>query len=163
MALCGCKSDNPKKKSPRTSTGKESTILRFFYVINPDGTDRCMQVPIYRSRPMMYWIDKNPFLHEGFITEATLVEEMGTIAIMVKFDSSGSLLMENVSLMNKGRNIAIYGEFGEARWLSAPMLTGRVSDGVFVFTPDASKEEAERIVRGLNNNPSAIKKKKKKK
>jgi hypothetical protein len=26
-----------------------------------------------------------------------------------------------------------------------------LADGVFVFTPDASREEAERIVRGLNN------------
>ena len=158
MALCGCKSDDAKKKKPSSN---KTAILRFFYVINPDGTERCMQVPIVRSRPMMYWIDKNPFLHEGFITEASLIEEMGTVAIMVKFDSSGALLMENVSLINKGRSIAIYSEFGEARWLSAPILNGRISD-TFVFTPDASKEEAQRIVDGLNNNPSAIKKKKKK-
>ena len=36
-------------------------------------------------------------------------------------------------------------------WLAAPMTNKRISDGVLVFTPDASREEADRIVLGLNN------------
>ena len=39
----------------------------------------------------------------------------------------------------------------EARWLAAPRISQRIKDGVLVFTPDATREEAERIVRGLNN------------
>ena len=39
----------------------------------------------------------------------------------------------------------------ETRWLAAPLITKRISDGVFIFTPDASKEETERIVNGLKN------------
>jgi hypothetical protein len=31
------------------------------------------------------------------------------------------------------------------------MTNKRISDGVLVFTPDASREEADRIVLGLNN------------
>ena len=45
----------------------------------------------------------------------------------------------------------IFSEFGQARWLAAPMINKRISDGNYVFTPDATREEAERIVRGVNN------------
>ena len=33
----------------------------------------------------------------------------------------------------------------------APAVSKRISDGLFVFTPDASREEADEIVMGLNN------------
>ena len=36
MALCGCKSDDAKKKKPSSN---KTAILRFFYVINPDGRE----------------------------------------------------------------------------------------------------------------------------
>jgi hypothetical protein len=36
------------------------------------------------------------------------------------------------------------------RWLAAPRITGRIADGRLEFTPDATRDEAERIVHGLN-------------
>jgi hypothetical protein len=36
-------------------------------------------------------------------------------------------------------------------WLSAVLIRDRISNGVFRFMPDASHEEAARIVRGLKN------------
>ena len=59
----------------------------------------------------------------------------------------------------KGQHIAVFSQFGDARWLAAPQITQQISDGVFVFTPDATMEESERIVRGLNNIAKEIKKK----
>ena len=50
-------------------------------------------------------------------------------------------------------------QFGEMRWLAAPMITRQIQDGIFVFTPDASREEAERIVRGVNNVVAKLNKK----
>ena len=51
--------------------------------------------------------------------------------------------------------IAIFSQFGEEmkdyRWLAAPVINRRISDGVLVFTPDATREEAEEIALGLNN------------
>ena len=32
-----------------------------------------------------------------------------------------------------------------------PRIATRITDGVLAFTPDATRAEAERIVRGLNN------------
>jgi hypothetical protein len=46
----------------------------------------------------------------------------------------------------------------ENRFLGAPLITKRITDGVFVFTPDATREEAERIVAGLNNVIAKLKK-----
>ena len=39
----------------------------------------------------------------------------------------------------------------EGRWLAAPRINKRIADGVLVFTPDATREEAEQIALGLNN------------
>jgi hypothetical protein len=36
------------------------------------------------------------------------------------------------------------------RWVAAPTMTERIADGRLVFAPDATREEAERIVHGLN-------------
>ena len=47
--------------------------------------------------------------------------------------------------------IGIWARYTEARWLAAPMITRRITNGLFVFTPDCSREEAERIVLGLNH------------
>lgn len=39
----------------------------------------------------------------------------------------------------------------KSAWLSAVLVRSRISNGVFRFIPDASHEEAARIVRGLKN------------
>ena len=45
----------------------------------------------------------------------------------------------------------------ESGWLAAVKIRARISNGVFRFTPDASRDEGVRIVRGLRN---VLKKKK---
>jgi hypothetical protein len=46
-------------------------------------------------------------------------------------------------------------------WLGAVMIRSRIGTGSFRFTPDASRKEAERIVRGLNNLIAEVAKKNK--
>jgi len=43
------------------------------------------------------------------------------------------------------------GTHRESAWLAAVLIRNRISNGVFAFTPDASREEGLRIVRGLRN------------
>ena len=76
---------------------------------------------------------------------------MGGYSISVQFDKEGTWLLEQYTTGNKGKRVAIAAEFGEMRWLGAPVMTQRIGNGLFVFAPDASREEAERIVGGLNN------------
>jgi hypothetical protein len=39
----------------------------------------------------------------------------------------------------------------ESAWLTAVLIRDRISSGLFRFTPDATREECNRIVRGLRN------------
>lgn len=168
LVVSGCahnksasKTSAEKPPKPKKSLFKEATQISFHCEMNPDGTDRCVQAQIYRANPMTITVDRSPALHEGFIERADLIEFMGTYAIRIKFDSTGTLLLDNITNSHRGRHLAIFCHFTDARWIAAPLITHRISDGVFVFTPDASREEAERIVRGLNNVAKAIQPKKK--
>ena len=72
----------------------------------------------------------------------------------IQFDHQGTLLLEQYSTLNRGRKFAIFTQFGdklkESRWLAAPIISRRITDGLLMFTPDATREEAEQIARGLN-------------
>ena len=142
LALTGCQTTGRKK---------EASTLRLHVEVNPDGTDRSAPVPIGRggsSFPIN--VEREPFLKEGNITQAWVVDALGGYQILVQYDRKGTLLLEQYSTAYKGKRVAIFSQFGEARWLAAPIMTSRITDGTFVFTPDATREEAERIVRGLN-------------
>jgi hypothetical protein len=138
----GCKSFGKKK---------EVTTLRFHLEVTPDGTDKNGPVPINRTDPIYVNVENQPFLSEGSITKASVIDVMGGFAIFIQFDRQGTWLLEQYSVANKGRRVAIMSQFGEVRWLAAPIMTKRINDGTFVFTPDATRAEADRIVRGLNN------------
>jgi hypothetical protein len=142
LCAAGCKSLGKKK---------EASTLRLHLEVTPDGTDKNGPVPIYRDNPVYVNVEKEPFLNEGRITKAAVVDVMGGFAIFVQFDRRGAWLLEQYSTANKGRRVAIMSQFGEVRWLAAPVMTKRITDGTLVFTPDATREESERIVRGLNN------------
>ena len=131
---------------------KEMTLLRFHVETNPDGSERTHIVPVYRANPSMISIGKVPALDEGSIAQAALVDSPGGgFVISIQFTHHGRLLLDNLSNAYRGQRLAIMANFGETRWLAAPQLTRRISDGVFTFTPDATREESERIVRGLMN------------
>jgi len=133
---------------------REISTLRLHLEVNPDGTDRNKPVPVYRASPVMINVENTPFLHEANISMAQVVEATGGFAIQVQFNSYGGKLLEQYSTAWKGKRIAIFSQFGDtaaqSRWLAAPLITRKITDGLLVFTPDATREEAERIVSGLN-------------
>jgi 5-enolpyruvylshikimate-3-phosphate synthase len=102
---------------------------------------------------MTFYIDRSPFLHEGYVKRAAVVTNLNSYGIEIEFDHQGALVLDSVSTSYKSRHIAIFSDFSPAqkRWLAAPLVNNRITNGVLNFTPDASREEAERIVRGLNN------------
>lgn len=157
LLLGGCRTTDtdvahqPGKDRPAKTGRKEASTLRFHYVINPDGTPRCIPITVYRNHPMTFHIDRSPFLWEANIVKASVITNLGTYALRVEFDRSGAMALESVTTAQRSRHIAIYSDFGESRWLAAPLITQPATNGVFEFTPDASLEETQRIVRGLNN------------
>jgi hypothetical protein len=77
----------------------------------------------------------------------------------LKLDKRGTWLLEQATGMNPGKHLVIFSQFGEApdyklntgRWLAAPKIERRIADGTISFTPDATREESDAIVKGLNN------------
>jgi hypothetical protein len=47
------------------------------------------------------------------------------------------------------------------RWLGAPFIGSSITRGVLIFTPNATRAEAEQVVEGLNNVAKKFKKKNK--
>jgi preprotein translocase subunit SecD len=142
-------------QTAETARKKELSTLRLHLEVNSDGTDRNSPVPVYRANPVLINVEKTPFVDESNVTEAKLTDTLGGFAIQIQFDRRGTWLLEEYSTAHKGKRFAIYSQFGntatEARWLAAPRIPQRIANGLLVFTPDATREEAERMVRGLNN------------
>ncbi len=148
VLAAGCKSDKPAGK-PKYGR-KDHSSLRLFLEVNPDGSDRTETVLIGRERPFPMHVEKQPFLTEVNIEKAAVVEALGGFSIAVQFDKEGGWLLEQYTTGHKGKHMAIAAEFGQMRWVAAPRMTERIADGRLVFAPDATREEAERIVHGLN-------------
>ena len=148
--LVGCRS-HPEEKA--------MSALRLHLEVNRDATSRSAPVPIYRTSPMMVNVETAPFVTEGLVKSARVIDTVGGFSIRLEFERRGAWLLEQYTASNRGKRIAIYGEFFDppgsktnvTRWLAAPVITQRISDGVITFTPDASRDESLLFVLGLNN------------
>ena len=151
LSLAGCKTSEERKLA------KEGTYIGLHLEVNRDGLPYNAPVSVYRQNPVLINIEKEPFLDLGYLikTEVVDVDEHGGFAIKLIFDEQGKYRLRNVSTSFKGRRMVIMANWEERRWLAAPRINKEITDGVLVFTPDATREEADRIVRGANN---AIKK-----
>jgi hypothetical protein len=123
-----------------------------------DLKERTLPAVVGRSNPSEYWIEKLPILNEIHLDRAVFHEELGGFAVELQFDSMGTKLLESHSSAAAGRHLVVATEIdGETRWLAAPLMRKRLGDGRLVFSPDASREETERMVKDLN---AAVKKRK---
>lgn len=145
VCLTGCATKEERKRK------KEISSFRVHLESEPGSVDRASAITVYRSAPMLLGIDREPILDESHVRSAAVVEQAVGFAVEVQLDRRGSWILERATVTHKGRHLAVFSHFGPARWLAAPEITGRNSSGRLVFTPDATREEAERFVRGLNN------------
>jgi preprotein translocase subunit SecD len=149
VAFCGCQTTAQKKPDKLLST------LRLHLETSRDASTASEPVPVYREKPVWVNVEKMPSLTEGSVSAASVIDAVGGYALRIEFDHRGATFLETCSTANRGRRIAIFCQFGQDlktfRWLAAPVISHRISDGVLVFTPDATREEAEEIALGLNN------------
>lgn len=143
-------------RSPESRREKQLATFRVHLEVNPDGNGLSEPVPIYRANPTAVNVDRGPVLTEGNVAEAGVsLDTLGGFALQVQLNPRGTLLLEQYTAMNPGKRLAIFAEFGEKleehRWLAAPIIARRISNGLLTFTPDATRDEAEQIARGLNN------------
>ena len=96
------------------------------------------------------------------MTSASLVETPGGFAVNIQFNQTGTWTLEQFTGSNPGKHLVIFGQWSDklvdGRWLAAPVISHRIADGLLSFTPDASREEIEQFVTGLNNVAKKIRK-----
>ncbi len=147
-AVCGCQSD-------KDSQAKHLGTLRFYVENSGQLPGSGETVSVIRSNPVLVTINTEPALTEANIVRASLLDSPVGYAVEVKFDELGTYSLEQYTSAYQGKHFVIFGQWSESvtngRWLAAPIITRRITGGVFAFTPDASHEEASQLVTGLNN------------
>jgi preprotein translocase subunit SecD len=153
--LGGCQTDSQKASHKKD---KQVAALRIHIEVNADNAgdlSTAQTISVLRSTPVAVTIEQDPVLTEVNVLAAKVVELPGGFAVEVKFDETATWTLEQYSAANPGKHFAIFGQWGEkvadGRWLAAPLINHRIGDGVLAFTPDASREEADQLVLGLNN------------
>lgn len=146
VLFVGCASTGSDGDKP----SEKYSTLRLYGAVKPDRTGRHQTIPIYRRTPIMLTVASQPFLDEGYVMEASVIETVGGFSLRVQYDKRGTGLLENATHRMRNQHIAIHSAFPESRWLAAPVVDTPISNGLLVFTPDATREEAERIASGLN-------------
>jgi len=134
----------------RSERDQEIATIRLHFEANPAMVRRSMEATVLRAHPVTITVAEEPLVHEGYLDAAEIVTTGGTHQLRLTFDDSGRRLLETETAIHRGKRVAVIAQFPEARWLGAPVITGTIRDGVFVFTPDASLEECRRLVDGLN-------------
>jgi preprotein translocase subunit SecD len=164
LPLCGCQTDRQEE---------QTAALRVHIEAAPEGTamGTTQTVSVLRADPVLVTIAKEPILTEANIVAAKVINTPDAPAIEIQFDENGTWILEQYSASNPGRHFVIFGEWGEnpsnhrwlrafsakknekplnSRWLAAPLITRRISNGILSFTPDMSRAEADQLMLGLN-------------
>jgi preprotein translocase subunit SecD len=151
VLLSGCETESSKRKHPLSS-------LRVHQEIRPNSAGTSEEVSVFREHPVRIVVDKTPFVTEANVKQAKVMDAVGGFVLSIEFDKKGTWLLEQFSSATRGKHILIYCQFvnpneskiNKGRWLAAPRIKGTISDGLLVFTPDATREEAQQIAAGLN-------------
>jgi len=147
--LTGCQTAESKQK-------KQLATVRIHLESGVEMPGLTELVSVSRASPMVVNVQKSAFLNESTIAAASLVEDHGGFSLKLEFNNFGRTILEQYSGTYQGQRFAIRSQFGVEpnavdRWIGAPRIARRISDGVLVFTPDTDRAEAEQIVIGLNN------------
>ena len=137
-----------------TTKKPQPAALRVHIESSPDPAGTTQQITVLRSDPVLVTIKREPILSEANMVSAKIIEAEGGFAFEIKFDENGTWVLEQYTAANPGRHLVIFGQWGEklneGRWLAAPLISRRISNGTLAFTPDCSREEANLLIPGVN-------------
>ena len=129
--------------------------LRVHVEASSNPTSISETVSVLRADPVLVTIAKDPILTEANLIAAKILDAPGGFAVELRFDETGSWILEQATAANPGRHLVIFGQWGDklsqGRWLAAPLITHRIANGMLAFTPDMSRSEADQMVIGLSN------------
>ena len=159
---CATKSDD-KSDDTEKHDKKEATVIELHIEGDAEDVNDTIAVPVGRDNPIAVEVEKDPFMDAQYLENAQVMDEAdGLFSIRLKFDWQGTSLLNAETARNPGRRVAVYCEFGKGKekhfYIASPKITRPISNGIFTFSPAVTHEEAERIVRGLNNVAKQVKK-----
>ena len=124
--------------------------LRLHLESHQDVSERLITVTLGRAAPFSFSVERGQFLKDDQIVAAALAEGEGLYSIKIKLDRQGETILNQLSSANSGKRIAVWADFGEVRWIGSVLIEKRMTKGELTFTPDTTREEAEKIVDGVN-------------
>jgi hypothetical protein len=137
------------KKSP-----EKVAVIRVHLEAPVSVPDKTQTVTLLRNNPVVVTIDADPILTEQNLLAAALIETPGGYAVKLQFDETGGWMIEQATASNLGKHLVIFGQWGEkvseGRFLAIPLITGRNPTATLTFTPDADRDETQKLVDGLN-------------
>lgn len=141
----------PTTKKSKKEKPKLNKSLRVYVETKHDIEERSLPAVVGRSSPMKFMVEKLPILNEVHVESAALLDQPGSFQVQVKFNSLGARILESYTAAAAGRHLLIMTELNkEGRWIAAPLIRRRLGNGILIFTPDASREDMDLLVRGLN-------------
>jgi hypothetical protein len=149
LSACGCASYFKKDR--------HLSVLRIHIENRAQlpGSSLGKNVKVLRAQPVTVDINTEPVLTEADLVDAELLTTPGGFAVQVHVTETAALTLEQYTGSYVGRHFVVFGQWSDkredSRWLAAPIISHRISDGTFAFTPDCSEEEARLLVIGLNN------------
>lgn len=150
---CGAAVSDAGKKG-----GSELATIRVHLETNADNLGMSRKIEV-GPEPLQSFSIAGPALGEVHLMAAQLWEgNAGEYAIHLQFDRSGVQTLEMYSMSYRGKRLAIFSQFPHPRWVGTVRMDRRIADGTLLFRPDATREEAQRIVSGLNKAVAKLKK-----
>jgi len=133
---------------------KPPGILRVHVESETSSAGSTKTISILRSKPVLVNISLEPILTEADVTGAKIIGPDGAFDVQITFKDTAGWQLEQYSATNPGKHLVIFGQWGDkpadGRWLAAPLIHRRMAGGVLTFTPDATHEEMETWVKGLD-------------
>lgn len=142
--LAACSTGSSKQPKPLKH-------IRIHVESRHDIPERALQAEVGRVDPLKFTVEKLPILTEIHVERAALLDQHGGFQLQLKFDTLGSRILESYTSAAAGRHLLVLTDIdGVSHWIAAPVIRGRIGDGTLAFSPIASREDMERLVRGLN-------------
>lgn len=136
---------------------KDGTLMAFHMEMASGYGESTMPVQIGRLNPVKMTVQQSPFIREINVLKAEAWDTTdGGIAIRLELDRIGRKHLETASMLHRGARVAVQAIFPEPRWIDIMKLDRHMGDGIIILYPDASPEETDRIVSGLNLVSEAI-------
>src|SRR5690349_3559343 len=101
------------KTSEESNHKKQLSRIELHQETYPDTTGRTETVAVYREHPVSFTIYKEPFLTEGSVKEAKVVDTLGGFGLRLDFDKAGSMLLEQYTSGSPGRHIAVFSQWDD--------------------------------------------------